>query len=219
MAGGWRSYGEALAIHGDSFLGEIPAVLGGALLATTIAALVLGRRSPPSPAAALLAWIPIAVPGTSLGAALIEAWNRPVLDAVYGSAWILSIAGAARFFPIAYFALAAHLRTVPAALWESADLEPAGPWRRLLRVHIPLALPGLALAAGGVVLLSSGEVGAALLLAPPGIQPAPVAISAAFHYDVDLEVPAALCLFQALAVLFMIALIRIPARLVRGRSG
>ena len=49
-------------------------------------------------------------------------------------------------------------------------------------------------------------------------QPAPVAISAAFHYDVDLEVPAALCLFQALAVLLMITIIRVPARIFRGRS-
>ncbi len=85
---------------------------------------------------------------------------------------------------------------------------------------IALAAPGIALAAGAVVLLASGELGSAVLLAPPGHRPAPVVISAALHYNVDLDVPAALCLFQAGAVLGMIALIRIPARLVaRGRTG
>src|SRR5206468_10105068 len=95
---------------------------------------------------ALLAWAPFAVPGAVLAAGLIRLYDSPVLDRVYGSAGILVIAGAARLFPIAFHALAAHLRAVPRDLWEAAALArlPAARWLR--RVYLPLAAPGLGLA-------------------------------------------------------------------------
>ena len=214
MAGSARIFQEAWALYGPAFLEAVPVTLGGALGATVLAALILGRRGETGTAGALLAWIPLAVPGTALAAAFIEAWNRPGLDAVYKSPWILVAAGAVRLFPIAFHALAAHLRTVPPALWEAADLAAVPALRRFLRVWLPLAAPGLALAACAGVVLQVGEVAAAVLLAPPGHRPPSVVISAELHYNVNLDVPAALCLFQVAAVLIMIACIRIPARLL-----
>jgi iron(III) transport system permease protein len=219
MARSLETFGRALDLYRGDLLEGIPVTLGAAVLATVLAAMALGRRARPSLAAALAAWLPLAVPGTALGRALIETWNRPVLEAVYGTPWILVIAGAARFFPIAYFALAAHLRTVPRELWEAADLEGAPLATRLFRVYLPLALPGLALAATGVILLGSAELGAALLIAPPGHVPVPVAISSELHYNVDLDVPAALCLFQAAAVTASVIFIRAAARLADASKG
>jgi iron(III) transport system permease protein len=211
---GPRAFGQALDLYGAELLEGVPVTLGSAALATALAALALGRSGRPSTLAAMLAWIPLAVPGTALGAALIETYNRPGLEAVYGSRWILVIAAVARFFPIAYFSLAAHLRTIPGELWEATDLAGLSRARWLARVYLPLAGPGLALAASAVTIFQSGEVAAAVLLAPPGHRPVPVAIASELHYNVNLDVPAALCLFQSAVVLMMIGAIRIPARIL-----
>jgi iron(III) transport system permease protein len=215
MAGSASRFREAWLLYGDAVLEGIPVSLGAAAAASGLAALVMVRSGSPSRVAALLAWAPLAVPGAALGTALIETYNRPGLGAVYGSAWILVIAGAVRFFPVAYHALAAHLRTVPRELWEAAALERPAPFSRAILVDLPLAAPGLALAATAVLVLQSGELAASNLLAPPGHRPLPVVISAELHYNVDLEVPAALSVLQVASVLSMAAAIALGARCAR----
>lgn len=84
--------------------------------------------------------------------------------------------------PLLVFAYVVHfgaqtLRTaevavtgVPAELGEAASSLGAGRRRRLLRVELPLMLPGLAAGAGLVLLSTMKELPATLLLAPPGFQ-------------------------------------------------
>jgi ABC-type spermidine/putrescine transport system permease subunit I len=101
---------------------------------------------------------------------------------------------------------------VPGDLWDAADLAAAPASLRLSRVYLPLAIPGLALAAIGVAIFQAGELEASILVAPPGCEPVSRFIASQLHYNVDLDVPAALCLFQVAAVLIVVALIRFAAR-------
>jgi iron(III) transport system permease protein len=213
MAGSLERFSEAFQLYGRAILYGLPIHLGVAAAAVLLAGLTLPWSGNPSTAARALAWLPFMVPGTALGAGLIEVYNRPVLEAVYGSRWILVVAGTARLFPIAYHALAAHLRTVPSDLWDAARLVPMPAPARLARVYLPLAGPGLALALGAVVLLQSGELAAAILVAPPGERPVSVVISSELHYNVNLEVPAALCLLQVATVLLLLGAIYLLGRM------
>jgi iron(III) transport system permease protein len=219
MAGGWRFAGVAagvLTAHGGELLagaGVSAAALATALVLAFLAAPRSGRTHPLLGA---LLWLPLALPGPLLGAAMVRTYNRPFIDAIYSSSAILVLAGVARFFPIAYHALSAHLRSVPRELWEAAALSPQGRLRRLLRVDVPLAAPGLALAGAAFLIFQSAEVGAAVLLAPPGASPVPLTVYALLHYNTELEIPAALCLFQLAAALLMIGLLRWGAGLAGG---
>ncbi len=219
MAGWGRRAGEAWVLHGASVLDTIPVTAGAAFLATLLAFVCAPRSGRPSRWTSAWAWAALAAPGTLLGAAFLRVWNLPGLDGIYESRWILVLAGAARFFPIAYCALSAHLRTVPRELWEAADLAPISSWERLRRVSLPLSAPGLVLAASAVAILQAGDVAAAVLLAPPGHRPLAVEISSALHYSVDLEIPAALCLFQIASTLAVAGGIRLAGKMAFPRAG
>ncbi len=216
MAGGARFFSAARAVlhlHGRdlgwSALVSLAAVVLAALLAGITA---LPRRRPPAWLQCLL-WLPLAVPGPLLGAALIRLYNRPGLEAVYDGPGILIVAAVARFFPIAYHAASACWRAMPPEYLESAALSPAAFPVKLLRVYLPLAAPGLALAASAFLIFQSGELSAAVLAAPPGYQPVPLTIYSLLHYNTVLETPAALCLFHLAAVLFMIGFFQLLAAL------
>jgi iron(III) transport system permease protein len=155
------------------------------------------------------------VPGSLLGFALARLLGRGPLFAVYDSPAVLVVAAVARFFPLAYFALAAHLRSVPRDAWEAAAL--LGSRRsRWLGVRLPLAAPGLATGAAAVALLSSAEVSATVLLAVPGSEPLIVRIYNLLHYDPERDLLAALCLIHAASMVVVAAGILGLGRLLRG---
>lgn len=188
---------EVWTLHGDGALRGLGVSLLSTLAALLLAFLMVDRRGL---GARIAPWIvlPLAVPGQLIGMALIRIYNDlpPPLDEIYASEAILVIGALARFFPVAYLALALSLQGLPARLWESAELlEPRTPWR-WLRVKLPLALPGLALAGGLFLLLESLDLSARHLIAPPGHQPVAVTIYSLLHYNTVLEIPAGLCLIQ-----------------------
>ncbi|MBI4582652.1 MAG: ABC transporter permease subunit [Planctomycetes bacterium] len=215
MAGGARFFSNARAVlhlHGRDLGWSALVSLAAVVLAVLLAGItMLPRRRPPAWLRCLL-WFPLAVPGPLLGAALIRIYNRPVLEIIYDGPGILIVAGVARFFPIAWHAASACWRSVPLEYLESAALSPAAFHARLLRVYLPLAAPGLALAAAAFLIFQSGELSASVLAAPPGFQPVPLTIYSLLHYNTVLETPAALCLFHLAAVLFMIGCFQLLAR-------
>ena len=46
--------------------------------------------------------------------------------------------------PVAVFILGGFMRTLPAELYESADIDGSGPWRTYASIAIPLSAPSLA---------------------------------------------------------------------------
>ena len=142
-----------------------------------------------------------AVPSTVVGVGLIGVWNRAgVPGDVYGTPGMLVLAYLARFVPVAALGLAAAIRYVPTSHEEAAAVAGAGWWRTMRRIVLPQL--SLALSAAWVVVfvLAFGELGASILVAPPGEATLPIRI-----YTMIANTPpayvAALALLQSTVVL------------------
>lgn len=184
-----------------------------ALAAVSLAGLLLWSRGRRGGHVGVGYWILLALPGSLLAFALVALCQRDPLFSLYDSWGILVVAGVLRFFPLAYYSLAFHLRTIPQPLWEAASLGPSR-LARWSRVQLPLLAPGLV--AGGIVvaLFASQEISAAVLLAPPGQEPLIVRIYNLLHYDPERDVLAALALLQIGAVLAVIGCFAGVGRLI-----
>ena len=110
----------------------------------------------------VLGLLPLFVSPVSLGVGYLLAY--PGLRA---SAFLLVLAYATLGYPLLARALVPALRGISEELLGAAATLGAGPWRRLVRVELPLVRP--ALLAGSALALGSaiGEFGATLLLVRP----------------------------------------------------
>ncbi|CAB3391444.1 2-aminoethylphosphonate ABC transporter permease subunit [Kyrpidia spormannii] len=167
-ASDWASLGVSIAVAGAV-----------ALLATVIgtgAALLLRRRR--GGIAGLidaLIMIPGAVPSVVVGLAVLAAYHQKPLD-LSGSPAIVILVQLFLALPFSYRMLLAIAETMPPALEEAAAGLGAGPWRRIRRVQIPLLLPGMRASAALAFALSLGELGATMMVCPPGFATAPMQI-------------------------------------------
>lgn len=193
-----REFGLSLGIAGAA-----------ALLSAPLSALALsvlrGKRR-------WLLFLPAALPAPLVGVGLIALWNRPGLGALYPSLALPVLAALARFTPFATLALLAQLRRVDPLLWDAARVFKSGGgriWeggqlrsqlRTLLRVQLPLALPGVLTGMCLVFALTLGELGATLLVTPPGQSTLTLRIYNYLHYGASDSV-AGLCLALAAATL------------------
>jgi iron(III) transport system permease protein len=143
-----------------------------------------------------------------VGVGLIALWNRPEFGALYPSLALPVLAALARFTPFAALALLAQLHRVDPLLWDAARvfqssgarISRGGALRTLLRVQLPLALPGVLTGMCLVFALTLGELGATLLVAPPGQSTLTLRIYNYLHYGASDSV-AGLCLALAAATL------------------
>lgn len=116
-----------------------------------------------------------AVPGTIVGVAPIALWNRAGSSgAVYGSPAIVLIAYLGRFMPVGILIVGAAARHVSRSGEDAAAVSGAGWVRTMRHIVVPQLETGLALAWVLVFVLAFGEVGASVLVAPPGHAPYPV---------------------------------------------
>ena len=152
-----------------------------------------------------------AVPGTVIGVGLIGFWNRPgPLGIIYGTDAMTLLAYLARLVPVAVLPIAAAIRSVPVSHEEAGAVSGAG-WLRTLR-HLVLPQTRIALAAAWVVafILAFGELGAAILVAPPGEATLPIRIYTMIANAPPSQV-AALALLQASIVGAPLALLGFAA--------
>jgi iron(III) transport system permease protein len=145
----------------------------------------------------LLVIAPLAVPAPLVGIGLIALWNRPIVGAVYGTALMPVFAWLARFTPLAALVFAAQLRRLDPLLIDAARLFHTSRSKTWWRIYLPMLAPGL-LAAGFIVFaLCAGELGAGLIVAPPGQATLIMRIYNYLHYGAS-ETVAGLCLFMTL---------------------
>ena len=168
-----------------------------ALLAWPVAArLVRGRR----PALGwLVVSLPLVVPAPLVGVGLAALGRWPLWAGV-GSGWLPVAAGLARFTPVAVLVLVAALRRYDPAWTEAARVSGAGPARAWWRVQAPLLAPAALAAAAVVFALTATELGATLLVAPPGRQTVTLHIYNYLHYGASEQV-AGLCLLMVAVAL------------------
>jgi iron(III) transport system permease protein len=164
----------------------------------------------------LVALISFAVPGTVVAVGLIGVWNRPGLPGeIYRSMAIIMIACVARFLPVAALILAAGVRQIPDSAEQAAEVVGAG-WLRIFgRIVVPQLRGGIAAAWVIVFIFSFGELGATVLVAPPGESTLPVRIYTLLANTTSSQV-AVLALMQAAIALTPLILL---AFLLNKREG
>ncbi|MHB1035581.1 MAG: ABC transporter permease [Pirellulales bacterium] len=181
----------------------------GALAATAAVAVAIplawwgrkgGARALP---ALLIAAFGLAVPGPVVGLGLIWLFNRPespvltwLYDRSIAAPWAALVL---RGLPPAILVLWHALRTVPQETLDSAALEGAGPWTRLWRIALPQRRPAIAAAWLLAMAVALGELGASILVVPPGVKTLSIQVFDLLHYGVEDQV-AGICL--ALVAMF-----------------
>jgi iron(III) transport system permease protein len=152
-------------------------------------------------AADVLFIVLFAVPATIVGVALIGLWNRAgAAGAIYATKGMFLLVYLARFTPLAAVALAASVRRVPASHEEAAAVSGAGWFKTMIRIVLPQVRLGLLAVWVIVFTLAFGELGASVLVAPPGESTLPIRIYTLIA-NAPPEQVAALALLQV-AVIF-----------------
>ena len=165
-----------------------------------------------------LAWaslLPLAIPGTTMGIGMIGVWNNPLVDRVYGSSSIIVLGYVARFIPFAVILLATAVRRMHPNQEEAASIAGAGGMKIIRRIVAPLCRRGALAAFFIVFLLSFGELGATLLVIPPGRETITIRIYNMMHYGAERQVAALSLIFIVIVIaatgLFMACGRRLPA--------
>lgn len=168
-------------------------------------------------AADVLFAVLFAVPSTIVGVGLIGLWNRAgMLGAVYGTHAMFVLVYLARFVPVAALILAANVRRVPVSHEEAAAVSGAGWSRTMVHVVLPQMKLGLLTAWVIVFVLAFGELGASVLVTPPGESTLPVRIYTLIANAPPAQV-AALALMQAAVVSVPLALLGLGVAMQRRR--
>jgi iron(III) transport system permease protein len=146
------------------------ATLGATL--TLLLALPIGllnARAPGPVATALdrLSYVSHALPGLVIGLSLVFFGIR-VAYPLYQTVWLLSLAYAALFLPLAVGAVSNAAAQAPPALEEVARSLGRGPWAVARTITLPLAAPGIGAGTALVFLTCMKELPATLLLRPTG---------------------------------------------------
>ncbi len=195
-AGGPSVYGVALGQAwgeaGRTLATAVLAATGATLVAVPAALAVVGRERR-RPLLWLLCAFPLAVPSPLTGIALVHLGNQPWLD--WSQATLLPLAWAhmARLLPFALFAASTQVRRLDPLLLDALALHGVGLWRAFWSVRLPLLAPALWTSWLVVFVLSLGELGATLLVVPPGQATLPLRIYNLMHYGAS-ETVAALSL-------------------------
>ncbi len=126
----------------NSLLYSTAAATLASLLALAIAYIVGRRLLPGARVLGFVAMAPFVVPGIVLAVGFFAAYSHPPL-LFYGTAWILILAFATRFLPIAYSSSSSLLQSINPDLESAARTLGASRLRTLAAITAPLVRRGL----------------------------------------------------------------------------
>lgn len=151
-------------------------------------------------AAWIIVLVPLAVPAPLIGIGMITLGNLPVLSAVYPALIMPSLVSVVKFAPFAAIVLFIQMRLVDPLLLDAAAVFARSRTDAWTRIHIPLFAPGLVVSAGILAALTLAELGATLIVAPPGHATITMRIYNYLHYGASSDV-AGLCLMVTVLTL------------------
>ena len=153
----------------NTFMYAAVASLIALALALAIAYIVHRRLVPFGNVLAQVAMAPFVIPGIVLAIGFYAAYtSKPLV--LYGTAWILILAFATRFLPIAYANSDAAIRSINPELEDAARILGSGRLRTMRRVVAPLLRRGLAGAFILVFIPATRELSSAIFLYTTGTQ-------------------------------------------------
>ncbi len=159
-------YPNAAASFQNGLMLSIGTAVGAVLLSAVIGWISLRSRLPGRQLLDGLAFLPIAVPGTVMGAALLSLYlGLPV--PVYGTLLVLFLAYMTRFLPYGMRAANGALLQVGRELEEAAEMSGAAWPTRFRAIMLPLLRPGLLAGGTYIFIVSFRELSSSALLTGP----------------------------------------------------
>ncbi len=196
---------EALILaHNQIFNSLWLALLGAGLM--TISGFFVAYFSKNSKYLDLFILLPIAIPSSIIGISLIYFWNNPAANLIYTTFLIIILGYFIQFLPFVVKTFSPFLSQISPSVGESAKLTKAGFFKRISEIEFPLAKQGVL--AGFVVgfVLCLRELGATLLISPPGIQTLPCRIETLMHYG-NAEMVSSLSIILILMILIPVVVL------------
>ena len=196
------------AVFASLVTGVVASLL--ALTSGTWAALALRAQGETwSRTLGVLFFIPSAVPSVSVGLGLLVAFSqRPLL--LNGTTAIVILAHFVLISAFSFGNVSAGLARLPPDYEEVASSLGARPGYRLRRVTLPLITPYVAAAFGLSFALSMGELGATVMVYPPGWVTLPVAIFSLTDRGDIFSGAALTMILVAVTLALLIGLERVP---------
>ncbi len=193
-----REFGWSLLIGGL-------AATAAVVVATALAWFARGGRLRAAPAL-LVAAICLALPAPLIGLGLIRLLNRPevpglvfLYDRSILAPWLALVV---RCLPPATLILWHAMRTVPREMLDAAAVDGAGCLRQLVWIALPCRVAAVVLAWVVAFAVALGDLGAVILVAPPGVRTLSMHIFDLLHSSVEDRVAG---ISLALVVLFAAA--------------
>jgi iron(III) transport system permease protein len=116
----------------------------------------------------ILVLLPLAIPASLTGIGMIMFWNAPGPSMLYPGLLMPVLVSVARFAPFAAIILFVQLRFIDPILFDAAVVFSRSLLETWVQIRLPLYAPGLLVAAGILAVLTLAELGATLVVAPPG---------------------------------------------------
>ncbi len=206
------------AFHGDSAAELKVSILTGlmasavALVSGSWAALALRDMRPaPRRMMDMLFFIPSAVPSVSVGLGLLVAFSRPPL-LLNGTTAIVIVAHFVLISAFTYGNVSAGLARLSPDFEQVAASLGARPAYRLWHVTLPLVMPYLVAAFSLSFAMSMGELGATVMVYPPGWVTIPVGIFSLTDRGDVFQGAALTMLLVAATLAMLLGLARLPMK-------
>ncbi|HOX39689.1 MAG TPA: ABC transporter permease subunit [Candidatus Brocadiia bacterium] len=184
-AGGMKDFIPAVRMASPALVTSMLAGCAACAIALPAAVLITNGSRGAGIAGLSALCVSLVAPGLLAGLGLARIINAAGLQALADTRWILGVASAARFAPVAVLLLSVARRQCGDNAFNAARLSGLGFARSLLKIGLPVLLPGIAASAALCFALSLGEVDASTLISPPGASTLPMRIFSMYHYGQD----------------------------------
>ncbi|ELE5201797.1 ABC transporter permease subunit [Salmonella enterica] len=156
--------------------------------------------------------LPSAIPSVSVGLGILVAFSQGPLQ-MNGTLWIVLTAHFVLISAFTFSNVSTGLARISADIENVASSLGASPWYRLRHVTLPLLMPWMMSALALSLSLSMGELGATMMIYPPGWTTLPVAIFSLTDRGNIADGAALTIVLVAITLLLMMKLERIAKRL------
>ncbi|WP_371688585.1 ABC transporter permease [Micromonospora sp. KC207] len=204
------SLAEVAAAAGGSLSVSLAGAAFTMLLALPVGLLAARAPGPVTTVLERLTYVAHALPGVVIGLSLVF-FAVNVAYPLYQSRWLLALAYATLFLPLAVGAVASAAAQSPPAVEEAARSLGRGPFAVFRTVTLPLTLPGIGAGAALTFLTCMKELPATLLLRPTGMD----TLATELWTHTSTAAYAAAAPYAAL----LVALAAVPTWLLAARTG